>query len=702
MRLRLPYIRTFLVLAGLGLHPAAAVSQQSVARSEDCAEPQQVLDSADAVKFAESLLDRGIPCRDVRVIEHALDLLGPVLLRPDTPAEAWYQAGRGRYALAALGSISKTREQRLIGMSYAERAALALREALKRDPNHTASATLLAGHRLRTLAHITSNNDATAIRRAAPAGSRDVDALLARAQLELSWDQPDSAVAAANRVLELGGDSGLALLSIARAQLMRGQLNSGEATWFQAMHMARTNAALREFRQDIGWVATDAELAAFDSLPPHNRAPWAQRFWARRASADFRSVGERLAEHERRVRFALTEYARPVGDRLFNKAMPYRSDQALVDDRGVVYIRHGPPARIIRGGYDGLQDCPVYSWVYEAGPDRGMVVNFRPFFTLMKSSNSICANTDFKLVPGGTWAGANAATLADYDSLYARWLDERRPLHRARLGRALVAEGMDDLSLAVVTDAFPVHFERSLGAVVRSYGLARPGRLLVAFGVPPDSVQRVSLRGRPALPLQLRLTALPDGGGAPVTFDTTLVYDASRSVRSDQWVAGAVVFPLPPGEYEIRWQLTGAAPEAGSQGLQVGLDVPEPRAGQPTVSALLLGTPSTELRWPTAAGQFPLSASNTYRTGSDVELLVEATDLPNDAVVNIRVRVEPAHGAKGKAVMARFTAPATGSSLAVRQSLNLSELRTGYYRLTVEIEAGGKPVSRSQPLWVVK
>ena len=87
-------------------------------------------------------------------------------------------------------------------------------------------------------------------------------------------------------------------------------------------------------------------------------------------------------------------------------------------------------------------------------------------------------------------------------------------------------------------------------------------------------------------------------------------------------------FPRLTGEYEIRWLLTGADRAAGSSGLQLGVDVPAPVGGRPTVSALLLGTPNTELRWPTPAGAFPLSASNAYRVGDDMEVLLEAEDLP--------------------------------------------------------------------------
>ncbi len=306
-------------------------------------------------------------------------------------------------------------------------------------------------------------------------------------------------------------------------------------------------------------------------------------------------------------------------------------------------------------------------------------------------------------VGAGGLGGDNLSMLADYDSVYARWLEEYRPLRRAALRRQVASASMDNITLAVTTNAYPLHFDHSLNAVLRAYGLAQPGRLLVAFGIPPQSLELISLGGRPALPLRLRITALSKGGGSPVTFDTTLLYDATRPVRPNQWVAGAVDFPVATGEYEIRWLLTGADPAAGSSGLQLGVDVPAPVGGRPTVCVFLLGTPNTELRWPTPAGAFPLSASNAYRVGDDMEVLLEAEDLPSGAPMTVRTRIEPADGAEGRSVTTQVTAHADGTSLAVRLSLHLSELQPGYYRLTVELGGRGiLSVSRSQPFWIAE
>jgi tetratricopeptide (TPR) repeat protein len=653
--------------------------------------------------LARSLIDSGAVEHKPDQLERALNLLEPILLAWHGSAEAWYQAGRARYYLAVLGAATRTHQRRLLGMSYAQRAIAALREALRRDPECAEAAALLADGRLRTLAGITDADDISTIRQATPLTSQNPDALIARARLELAQGEADSAIMAARRVIAVGGDSGLGLLTLARAQLLAGRLAMGETTWFRGLTAARSDSARHEYRQDIAWLASDAEMASFDSTPWGDRPAGAPKFWERRALADFSSVGERFAEQERPNRFALKEFALRLHKRDFNKATPYGSDQALVDDRGVIYIRHGPPTRIVRSGKETVQECPVRSWLYEDGPDRGMVVSFRPFFTLTRSPRVFCAYNDFKLVPGGVWAGANAAKLADFDSLYSRWLNEHRPLHRATLSRALVAESMNDLVLAATTDAYPLHFEHTLGAVVRGYGLAGPARLLFALGVLPANAAAITIAGRPALPLRLRVTALPADHGAPLAFDTTLVYDASRSLRPDQWIAGAVSFPVPPGEYEVRWVLTGADPTAGSTGLQLGIDVPAPIAGRPTVSALLLGTPNTELRWPTPAGPFPLSASNAYRVGDDMEVFLEAQDLPSGAPVMVRTRIEPADGAKGRSVTTQVTEHADGTSLAVRLSLHLSELEPGYFRLTVELGGASiRSVSRSQPFWVVE
>ncbi|HET8649674.1 MAG TPA: GWxTD domain-containing protein [Gemmatimonadales bacterium] len=656
----------------------------------------------DALAAARQLIARGESCDDQSAFAHALDRLGTELFRREAPAEAWYLAARARFALAQRGAIARTGPHLTLGMSYAQGAVAALREALRQDSTYAPAATLLANTELRRLARVDDDADAELIRRASGAGA-DADLLLSRMRREIDWRIPDSALALVDRAFASGADSALVELERARALLMLGRLADGAAAWLDGLASAMSDSARAAYQRDLAWVATDREMETFDSVmaePPAARRAWGAEFWERRGAADFRSAAERLADHEERVRFALREFAVRDRNRDYNKAMGYHSDQHLIDDRGIVYIRHGPPTRIIRSGENAFLKCPVYSWLYDAGPDRGLVVHFRPYFSLMISPRRFCAYHDFKLVPGGVWVDRNVWQIAKYDSLYARWLGERRPTVRRRLGRQVVAEDLDRMVLAVTTDADPHRFARELHGVVRSYGLSDPSRILVAFSLPPDGLGLVGHGASEAIPLRLRVTALPREGSA-VTLDTTILYDASRHLRPDQWLVGYVELPAPGAHYEVRTLMTGADPSAGSFHIQPAVEVPATMPGQPTVSALVLGTAASELRWPTLAGGFPLSPLDGYKVGSDVELFLEVHGLPAGAAADVELSLAPTTAPRREAVQLRSTEHAKGTTLTVRRSLSLAKVKPGLYILRAEVRLpDGQSISREQTLGV--
>lgn len=693
-RCALPFlIATLLAAPMYGQGPAGL--------AQDCAAGVSTDPQSDALDEARMWLAAGEACDDPALLSRALDQLGAELFRRNPPAEAWYLAGRARFALARLGAIARAGPRQPIGMSYAQGAVAALREALHRDSGFAPAATLLASPGLRRLARVDDAADAALLQRAS-AGTADPGLLLALANRDIEWQRPDSALVLADRALDAGADTALALMARARALLQAGRLADGEEAWLEGLGAARSDSAAATYRRDLGWLLTDVEAASLDSvmgLDSVSRSRWGGAFWARRAAADFRTPAERLAEHEARIRFALGAFALTQGRRDYNSAMPFRSEQDLVDDRGVIYVRHGPPARILESGRTGLENCPVSSWLYDDGPDHGLVVHFRPFFSLLISDKRFCSARDYKIVPGDVWIDANAALLARYDSAYAEWLGESRPRERERLQRAVRQKDLDRIDLAVSTDADPRHFDRDLQAVTRAYGLADPGRILVAFALPPGGLGQVHAGTSDAFPLRLRLAAVP-GGAAPATLDTTLLYDASRRVRPGQWLVGYVALPVPPGRYELRLLATGTAPDAGSFTLQPGVDVPHSSTEGPTVSALLLGSAASELRWPTASGPFPLSPLNTYPSGGTVEIYLEARGLAPEADVELTLALTP-EAEPGKGITVSTREAPDGTALIVRRTIRLDRTRPGRYRLRAEVRLpDGEMLVREQELLV--
>lgn len=658
--------------------------------------------SASLLDVARAEIELGEACHDAASFDRALSELSPAQYGRSSPAEAWYLAGRAKFGLARLGKIAKARPHHIIGHSYAEGAVVALRRALERDSSHAAAAALLANPELRRLSRESGGEDLALVRHAAGLAHSDAGLLLRWTELELRRGEADSAVVAADRYLHVGGDSARALLLRARGLLALGRLDEGYDSWMLGLARAGDSAGRAAYREDVAWIATDAELAAFDSLGPADLPGWAKAFWGGRAASAFRSAGERLGEHERRIRFALDEFPVRDLDRDYNKAMPYRSGRNDVDDRGVVYVRHGSPAHILRSISESINTCPIQSWVYDAGANRRLIVHFRPFFSLLISPRRFCANADFKLVPGGVWLDGHAWKVARYDSAYAEWLGDWRPIHGKRRERAIVRESVDRLALAVLTDAQPHTFARDLNARVRSYGVALPARLVIAFGVPGTSLTPVELSGRRTLPMRLRVVAMPKDGGAPVTLDTTQFFDGRRRLTPDQWVVGYLEMRAPPGEYEVRALMTSADPEAGSFTLEVPVAVPSLEPGRPAVSALMLGTWATELRWPAPGGGFPLGAMHGYRQSDNLELLMLADGLRPGQLVDVRIRIAPATDEDDEVLELRSDELPSGTQLVLRRSIGLERLEPGRYVLTAELRPeGGERFSRTQRFTVV-
>src|SRR5690606_2352277 len=170
-------------------------------------------------------------CSDARSLDRALDELVPALYARHETADAWYAAARARLALARLGVIARPRAHPVIGRSCAAGAVAALRRAVKLDSLHAPAIALLADPDLRRLARTSGYPERDAIRAAASRRPPDVELLQARAQMETDLGNAALAVEAADQLLAVAADSGLAWLAVARARLLAGELASGYAAW---------------------------------------------------------------------------------------------------------------------------------------------------------------------------------------------------------------------------------------------------------------------------------------------------------------------------------------------------------------------------------------------------------------------------------------------------------------------------------------
>ena len=636
-------------------------------------------------------------------LERTLDTLDPLLFRRDASADAWYQAGLAKLALAELEAIPRWRDHQRPGTSYAEGARRALTQALSRDPGHARAATLLAELHTRTRGTAGTPSDLAAIRAAGPAaiGLADTAYWLARTRSELEWEHPDSALAAIGRYAAAGGDSAIAAAERARALFALERIDAGTEAWFDGLALARGAAAVL-YRADLAWVASPAELAAFDSLPAAFRPDWARRFWERRAAADFRTVPERLAEHFTRIHYALHAFQLTDTERDFNSAMPFRSAQDLVDDRGVVWVRHGPPDEIAETAPDGGARCGYVSWIYRHGAEAGLSLHFRSWFSLAAygSYTQFCSGRrDFRLVPGGVWIDHHAWWMAGRDSLYAELahaIGARLRHIAARLEREIGSVESRNLEVAVTTDGQPHRFARDLGAVVLAWPLGDPGRLLVVYGIPKDGLGSGSDSLTAA---RIRLAAIP-ARGAPLLLDTTVVLGGADDSPPQGLTLGYLEMPVAAGSWELRSLLTADDPDLGTSGVHPALDVPF--ATGSSISAFVLGNPNSGLAWESPAGMFPLSPSLVYGRNDEVALYVEARGLPEAPRAEVRMRIYPAAKPDRARLELRTEEPVSGGRLVLNRTIGLEQLEPGAYVLLVEVSSPGAALLARRQAFTVR
>ena len=127
-----------------------------------------------------------------------------------------------------------------------------------------------------------------------------------------------------------------------------------------------TAITAERFKADVGWIASRAEMQAFDRATALEKARLIEEFWQSRDPSPETLVNEFKIEHYRRLAFAddaFTDVGRPGRD----------------SDMGRVYVVYGPPSDIERHGaeanakeyqiwhYERLESAPIFVFVDMVG-----------------------------------------------------------------------------------------------------------------------------------------------------------------------------------------------------------------------------------------------------------------------------------------------------------------------------------------------
>jgi len=297
-------------------------------------------------------------------------------LRPAWPYP-WYGLGLSELAQGEHSAIAIENLRQQLGLDYLSKAARAFARATQADPSFAFAAIDLVNAALSQRIHPRLQVALEAVRLAAASPAGGVPAVqLARGRVEREVGEADSSLAAFRAYLAVGGDSGIGLFELSRTQFFANQPAAAESSYYRGARLAASAVARAQYRAALALLADSEDVKQFDAQPGGAvRAAWLSRFWNRRDVAEARESGERLAEHNRRWVYARRNYRLVSRHRHYDITEVYRSTQAELDDRGIIFLRHGEPDSRATFPSDLRRVQPNQSWLYHR-PDGDLVFHF--------------------------------------------------------------------------------------------------------------------------------------------------------------------------------------------------------------------------------------------------------------------------------------------------------------------------------------
>ena len=616
-----------LVAALLGLSAAPAAAQTAAQRGALDAFRDSLAASTDTVQFAQleaDLMRAAKTHRDDPVLHLRLGFLslrmgdlGRVRYYDDAAAEfqwavdlepnwpyGWFALGLAEYEL---GSVEGPGAQRttMLGRDASTRAATAWMRAALADPGFAARLEVLAAQAVRRRDTARAAVVLDALRRAVasqPAGTRAPAILLAVGRVEREVGDLPAALNAFETYRRLGDNRALGLLEVARTRFLLGQ-REGTETYYEGAALDEL-MALAAYRADLEVIASDSVLALFDRFRGKARGDLLASFWGQRDRLDFRPQGSRLLEHYRRLAYARRHYS--TGGWSLPSDPLFLRTEAVLDDRGRLYVRHGEPDA--RASLNSVGVEPNESWQYRrpggdlvfhfvARQDPGRYRLVESLFDVVDMRGVMAAGAG---APGGrpVPAPGSEQLLRSREAFASVYAD----LGSNRSGRASRTEQREralvhgSLAVGLSSDSHEPRFARELAARLHAVITTRRSpapllHLLVAvpgFGLEPEAVE-----GGFEYPMRLRLVGLDLAGEVRVELDTVIRLRSPSLVRPERYLQTHVDVPLPePLTLVYRMALQVGAAGGSVSAVDTVRAMPVVSA-VPRVGDLVLGPPTS-------------------------------------------------------------------------------------------------------------
>jgi GWxTD domain-containing protein len=259
----------------------------------------------------------------------------------------------------------------------ASKAKRSFKKALELDPDLDGAALGLARNSLSSRDRDNMEAAAHALRRLVGVQRGGAAAATLLSEVEAALGNVAAAAEAGVAASKTNPRSSSALRAQAAAQFRQeGREEEAARTYFSGIDALDT-AGAAAYYDDVVPIITDRERNDWLTSNLESRREWLRRFWDVRAASSGITVAERIAEHYRRLAMAHEQYRRtskrgspPTGVIVKEK---YSGDMLPFDERGLILVRHGEPAHIVRSA--GVDLRPNETWVYIQRP-RNRLFNF--------------------------------------------------------------------------------------------------------------------------------------------------------------------------------------------------------------------------------------------------------------------------------------------------------------------------------------
>ncbi len=625
-------------------------------------------------------------------------------LEPDWTV-AWHARGIAQRTEGQWQAANRMNLGKRVGLGSIEEALQSFARAIAADSTNTAAGHALfeAALELRDTAEF-RNTALPALRQIALAGAADTGVLLALARAERLMGDSMAAIAAARSYLARGGSRGAGLRELAWSGFIGGAADADSAYFAGAA--LDDSAAVAGYREDLAFIAEDSVLAAFDRTHGAERAAWLRTFWQDKGRQALRAPEERLREHYRRLTFAERHFGLEVNRRFYaiQQTDIYRSGSTRFDDRGIVYLRHGPPdQRAATVTYDIM---PNETWRYHRA-DGDLLLHF--------AANSGGDIRDYRLIPSLASVegvrvndASKAATWFAFDDRCALYPPFCKALIWGPHGLAKILTEEHRLveastTIAVSTDGDELGFSHPLEAAAAAFAVGRAGDgqlVHIAYQVALQAPDTQSAEAVFRFPLRVRANLQDAARHSHGWVDTTitLLLQGSDVMTGAVDAVGRATLSMPPG----RWYYQIALSNGDSTGIVLPTDsllVPSFDGSHLALSDLVLSKSGRGARWVPEAGDTAyFNPRRTWLQSDTLSIYHEIYGLAQGAAYTARLVVR-----KGRrtALTLGWNGLATGAVTRVSRTLAFATVRPGDYELEVEVrDAAGRRALTSRRIHI--